>query len=82
MIVFQSLIAGAGEVIRAYYALSKAAQNAGLDMPDRITSTSLRKYMATITQVRIRDKLLIGDLAQVVERSSTLDVHVPTIRMA
>jgi len=38
-------------VIRAYDALAKACKEACLQAPERITSTNLRKYMATITQV-------------------------------
>lgn len=38
-------------VIRAYDALVVACNKAKLHDPTRITSTTLRKYMATITQV-------------------------------
>ena len=36
---------------RSYDSLKKVCKRAGLDCPDRITSVSLRKYMATISQV-------------------------------
>jgi hypothetical protein len=39
-------------VIRGYDCLSLMAQKAGLEHPERIGSTNLRKYMATVTQVR------------------------------
>ncbi|XP_055956953.1 uncharacterized protein LOC126821491 [Patella vulgata] len=38
-------------VIRAYNCLAKACSKAPLSSPELITSTTLRKYMATITQV-------------------------------
>ena len=38
-------------VIRAYDSLKMMCGRAQLGKPDRITSTNLRKYMATITQV-------------------------------
>ncbi|ESO94887.1 hypothetical protein LOTGIDRAFT_175327 [Lottia gigantea] len=37
-------------VIRACDALANCCQNAALERPELLTSTSLRKYMATITQ--------------------------------
>lgn len=40
-------------MIRAYDSLSKVASRANLNAPEQITSTKLRKYMATITQVGI-----------------------------
>ena len=37
--------------VRGYEALSKTASEAGLKAPQKITSVSLRKYMATVAQV-------------------------------
>ena len=39
-------------VVRGYEALAKQCQLAALKAPERVTSTNLRKYMATLTQVR------------------------------
>ena len=42
------------EAVRIYDAIRNFAHQAWLQAPDRITSTNLRKYMATIIQVFIR----------------------------
>ena len=39
------------ETIRVYESLAECCLKAGLEYPDRISATTLRKYMATITQV-------------------------------
>ena len=38
-------------VIRGYNALNELTREAGLEYPERVTSTNLRKYFATLTQV-------------------------------
>lgn len=38
-------------VASCYESLRKVCKEAGLSAPEKITSTSLRKYMATFTQV-------------------------------
>lgn len=43
-------ITGAG-VIRGSVAVSWIAKEAGLSQPERIRSSNMRKYMATMTQV-------------------------------
>jgi hypothetical protein len=40
-----------GYPIRAYDSLQKVCQTCGLDRPQDITSTNMRKYMATLAQV-------------------------------
>ena len=39
-------------VVRGYDALAAQCQKSSLEAPRRITSTNLRKYMATVIQVR------------------------------
>ena len=43
-------------VILVYNALHKAAEGAGVSVPTRITTTTLRKYMATMSQVGVFTK--------------------------
>ena len=44
---------GAKATVRLYDTLAKYAEKAGFKHPEKMTSTQLRKYMATITQVMI-----------------------------
>ncbi|XP_021353744.1 uncharacterized protein LOC110450516 [Mizuhopecten yessoensis] len=70
--VFASQGDGHG-VVRAYDALSKACKAADLKAPERITSTNLRKYMATITQVLdLKEQEMQWVLSHM---GHTLDVH-------
>lgn len=43
----------AGGVFRAYDAISTVAQEAGLSSPSLIRTSNMRKYMATMVQVKI-----------------------------
>lgn len=49
---FNALIGGEG-VVRAYSSLSSICRRANLKEPEMVTSVTLRKYMATVTQVGI-----------------------------
>lgn len=46
------MISGGLGVVRAYDSLSTLASEADLQKPEKITSTNLRKYCATVTQVQ------------------------------
>jgi hypothetical protein len=48
-----AISAGNG-VIRGYTCLGTCCEKAGLGKPEKVTSVSLRKYMATVTQVHNR----------------------------
>lgn len=41
-------------VVRCYESLSAVCGRAGLEQPQKITSVNLRKYMATVTQVKLK----------------------------
>ena len=45
-------------VVRGYDSVARACQAADLKKPEKITSVTLRKYMATVTQVQWTDNIL------------------------
>ena len=45
------LIFAEGAVIRAYESMQKTTHKCGLSSPERLTSMSMRKYAANLTQV-------------------------------
>ena len=74
MFIVQYVFLYLGEgILWAYDSLKKACQLANLSEPTRITSTSLRKYMATVTQVLdLKDNQMQWVLNHM---GHTMDVH-------